>query len=98
MSRRRGPPPGTPKPPNSGRQKGTRNKVSKEIAEIAQKHGKAIVDGLVKEFKGTDDLDVKDLRAHGEEVVVEKRNDDAALVSDDALHLHIHLAALGLVQ
>ena len=57
--RRRGPPPGTPKPPNSGRKKGTRNRVTKEIAEIAQKHGKEIVDGLVKDFKATDDLDVK---------------------------------------
>ena len=50
---------GSPKPEGSGRQKGTRNRVTKEIAEIAQKHGKVIVDGLVKEFKTTDDLDVK---------------------------------------
>ncbi len=57
--RKPGRPKGSPKPPGSGRQKGTPNKATKEIAEIAQKHGKVIVDGLVKEFKTTDDLDVK---------------------------------------
>ncbi len=50
---------GAPKTPGSGRRPGGRNKVTKEIAEIAQKHGKSIVDGLVKEFKATEDLDVK---------------------------------------
>ena len=59
VPRKPGPPKGSPKPAGSGRQKGTRNRVTKEIAEIAQKHGKVIVDGLVKEFKTTDDLDVK---------------------------------------
>ncbi len=59
LPRRAGAPKGRAKPEGSGRQKGTRNRVTKEIAEIAQKHGKAIVDGLVKEFKTTDDLDVK---------------------------------------
>jgi hypothetical protein len=59
LPRRPGAPKGRAKPEGSGRQKGTRNRVTKEIAEIAQKHGKAIVDGLVKEFKTTGDLDVK---------------------------------------
>ncbi len=50
---------GSPKPAGSGRQKGTRNRVTKEIAEIARKHTKAIVDGLMKDFKATDDSDLK---------------------------------------
>ena len=50
---------GAAKTPGSGRKPGSRNRVTKEIAEIAQKHGKSIVDGLVKEFKSTEDLDVK---------------------------------------
>jgi hypothetical protein len=59
LPRRPGPPPGTPKTPGSGRKPGGRNRVTKEIAEIAQQHGKTIVFGLVKAFKETDDLDVK---------------------------------------
>jgi hypothetical protein len=59
LPRRPGPPPGTPKTPGSGRKVGSRNRVTKEIAEIAQKHGRSIVFGLVKAFKETDDLDVK---------------------------------------
>ena len=59
VPRKPGRPKGLPKPPTSGRKRGTRNRVTREIAEIAQKHGKAIVAGLMKEFKATDDLDVK---------------------------------------
>jgi len=59
VPRRRGAPPGSPKPPGSGRQKGTRNKVTKEIAAIAQKHGKAIISGLVELFESTDNPDIK---------------------------------------
>ncbi len=47
------------KTPGSGRKPGGRNRVTTEIAEIAQRHGKTIVAGLVKAFKETDDLDVK---------------------------------------
>ena len=54
-----GAPKGRAKPPNSGRKKGTRNRVTREIAEIAQKHGKKIVDGLVAEFNKTEDAEVK---------------------------------------
>ncbi len=57
----RGPgrPPGGTKPVGSGRQKGVRNRVTREIAEIAQRYGKAIVTGLVTEFRKTDDPEVK---------------------------------------
>ncbi len=47
------------KTPGSGRRPGGRNKVTKEIAEIAQKHGEKIVNGLMKEFKETDNADLK---------------------------------------
>ena len=51
--------PGYSKPPNSGRKKGARKRVTNEITEIAQQHGMTIAHSLVKEFKATDDLDVR---------------------------------------
>ncbi len=59
LPRKPGRPRGLPKPKNSGRKRGTRNRVTKEIAEIAQKHGKKIVEGLVAEFNDTIDPNVK---------------------------------------
>lgn len=46
--RRPGRPPGSPKPPTSGRKKGVPNKSTREIREIAQKHGGKAVRELVK--------------------------------------------------
>lgn len=47
-SGRPGKPRGTPKPPGSGRKKGTPNRSTREIREIAQKHGPKAIRALVK--------------------------------------------------
>ena len=44
---------GTPK--TGGRIKGVPNKATREIKEIAQKHGKAAIDKLVALMNGSDD-------------------------------------------
>ena len=58
---RRGPgrPPGGPKPPGSGRKRGTRNKVTKEIREIAAKHGARSIRELVKLLKTSSNEQVR---------------------------------------
>ena len=57
----RGPgrPPGGGKPVGSGRKKGVKNRTTREIAEVAQRYGEAIMTGLVTEFRKTDDPEVK---------------------------------------
>lgn len=46
--RRPGKPKGHPKPPGSGRAKGTPNRATKEIREIAQRHGPTAIRELVR--------------------------------------------------
>ncbi len=43
---RRGPPPGTPKTPGSGRQAGTPNKATADVRAIAREYGARVIEGL----------------------------------------------------
>ena len=49
-----GRPKGLPKPPGSGRKKGTPNKITREVREAAQKHGTKAIAALVKLLKHED--------------------------------------------
>ncbi|API58748.1 hypothetical protein BSL82_04980 [Tardibacter chloracetimidivorans] len=54
MGRRPGKPKGHPKPPGSGRQKGTPNRITRDVREAAQKHSAKAIAELVRLLKDTD--------------------------------------------